>query len=243
MGKAELEASLNTLDIGLIVFGVLVAIGVVGESVFGFLHWRRSNDLHALQIAENTAQQVTIARLQNDTALTEERLLSERRLTATERWRLERVEHAALGRITFFDFNRLAAELKAAHFGPVNLVIVNRPEPRAFGFALMDVLQQAGMAGPFLLVPENGEFAGLMVAVQNDEGQRLQNLLWTKFKAAGNTILPTGRPISERYPELAALPKGTNSLIVGENDAGLQPGDGQPGEGLDQHDGADPAPH
>jgi|SRR6185437_6397051 len=49
MDKAALESSLHTLDILLIVFGVLVAIGVVGESVVGFLHWRRSNQLQAVQ--------------------------------------------------------------------------------------------------------------------------------------------------------------------------------------------------
>src|ERR1700735_4724608 len=53
VGKTELESSLSTLDLWLIVFGLFVAIGVVGESVVGFLHWRRSGQLQALQTAEN----------------------------------------------------------------------------------------------------------------------------------------------------------------------------------------------
>jgi hypothetical protein len=175
--------------------------------------------------------------------LTEERLLNERRLTANERWRLERVEHAALARTTFFDFKRLIAELKAGHFSPTNIVVVNRPEPRAFALALNDALQEAQMAGAFLIIPDNGNFSGVQVATENNEGHRLQQLLWNRFRIAGSPLLPTLRPIAARFPELAPLPVGTNSIIVGENDAALQPGAGQHGEGMDGHGGPDPAPH
>ena len=72
MEKAELEASLNSLDIWLIVFGILVAIGVVGESVAGFLHWRRSGALQRVQTAENLEQQRSIASLTKDIALAQE---------------------------------------------------------------------------------------------------------------------------------------------------------------------------
>jgi hypothetical protein len=66
--KAGLESSLNALDVWLIIFGVFVAIGVVGESITGFLHWRRSGQLQSVQTAENLAQQKEIARLSNETA-------------------------------------------------------------------------------------------------------------------------------------------------------------------------------
>lgn len=68
MDKATLESSLNTLDIWLIAFGVLVAIGVVGESVAGFLHWRRSGQLQVIQTAENLGLQTEIKRLGAATA-------------------------------------------------------------------------------------------------------------------------------------------------------------------------------
>lgn len=57
MGKDALIASLDSLDKSLIFFGILVAIGVVGESVSGWLHWRRSGELQRIQTQENLALQ------------------------------------------------------------------------------------------------------------------------------------------------------------------------------------------
>jgi len=61
MDKGQLISSLNRLDVWLIAFGVLVAIGVVGESVVGFLHWRRSNQLQTVQEAENLTLSLKVA--------------------------------------------------------------------------------------------------------------------------------------------------------------------------------------
>jgi hypothetical protein len=61
MEKTALQASLNTLDVWLIVFGLFVAIGAVGGSIAGYLHWRRSGQLQTLLEAENLAQQNAIA--------------------------------------------------------------------------------------------------------------------------------------------------------------------------------------
>lgn len=66
MDKSALESSLSTLDVWLIIFGVFVAIGVVGESVAGFLHWRRSGQLQVVQTSENLAQRREIARLSTE---------------------------------------------------------------------------------------------------------------------------------------------------------------------------------
>lgn len=52
MGKAELEAVIATLEKWSILFGVLVAIGVTGESVVGFRLWRRNDELKTIQERE-----------------------------------------------------------------------------------------------------------------------------------------------------------------------------------------------
>lgn len=86
-------------------------------------------------------------------AITEERLLNERRLTARERWRLERVERAVLPRTLYVDWPKLVAELKAGHFGPINVAYVEKSEPRAFALALMMAMKQAGVLGKFIILP------------------------------------------------------------------------------------------
>jgi hypothetical protein len=61
LDKVALEASLRSLDLWLIGFGIFVAVGVVGESIAGFLHWRRGGQLQAVQVAENLALQKAIS--------------------------------------------------------------------------------------------------------------------------------------------------------------------------------------
>jgi len=61
MGKTELQASLNAMDIWVVIFGILIAIGSVGVSVVGFVHWRRSNQLQVILEAENLAQKNDIS--------------------------------------------------------------------------------------------------------------------------------------------------------------------------------------
>lgn len=55
MTKGELEATISVLERFGIFFGILVAIGVTGESVIGFRLWWRNRDLKALQDAEIAA--------------------------------------------------------------------------------------------------------------------------------------------------------------------------------------------
>jgi hypothetical protein len=71
--KAALQAALNTLDVWLIVFGVLVAIGAVGRSVAGYLHWRKSGELQTVLEAENLAQQQEIAKANATAAQAQQR--------------------------------------------------------------------------------------------------------------------------------------------------------------------------
>jgi hypothetical protein len=52
MTKTELEALIATMEKWSIFFGILVAIGVTGESVVGFRLWRRNGELKTIQERE-----------------------------------------------------------------------------------------------------------------------------------------------------------------------------------------------
>lgn len=83
--KEALEASIERLDVVLQVFAVIVAIGVLGEAVFGVRHVLLSRRLRVLQKADETQYQLTIARLQYDVAKADKEAEDER----TARVRLE----------------------------------------------------------------------------------------------------------------------------------------------------------
>jgi hypothetical protein len=180
-------------------------------------------------------------------ATTEERLLNERRLTARERWRLERVERAVLPRTLFVDWPKLVAELKAGHFPPMNLACVERPEPQVFALELMMAMQQAGILGSFISLPAiSGKLnprspnssSGAIVITADAEGNRFAEMLWQKFQIGGGTM--SAAAIPEAW---TAIPKDTNCLVIEENNWAMSPGNGQPGEGIDQYGGPNPVPN
>ena len=63
MDKAQIEALLARIDVWLLVFGVIVVIGVAGESFFGIRHWWNSRKLQTIQSADEQEREETIARL------------------------------------------------------------------------------------------------------------------------------------------------------------------------------------
>src|SRR6266851_2349711 len=56
--KESLEHSINNLEVWLIVFACLVAIGVVGEFVAGWISWKKHQDLR--RVLHNEEQQLTL---------------------------------------------------------------------------------------------------------------------------------------------------------------------------------------
>lgn len=75
MGKAELEVFLARIDMWLLIFGVVVVVGVAGESVFGIIHWRNSRKLQEVQRAESLQQEERIALLTKEAAEANRRAL------------------------------------------------------------------------------------------------------------------------------------------------------------------------
>ena len=105
MTKEELESSINTLEILLIIFGIFVAVGVTGESVFGFRLWRKNSQLRDIQSAENRSQEREIERpkkesesIRLDTAKATERAANAEREAEQERLARLKIEERLAAR-------------------------------------------------------------------------------------------------------------------------------------------------
>ena len=68
MDKAQLHTLLARIDVWLLIFGVIVVVGVAGESFFGIRHWWNSRKLQAIQDAEERQREETIASLNQEAA-------------------------------------------------------------------------------------------------------------------------------------------------------------------------------
>lgn len=66
MDKAQLETLLARIDIWLFVFGVIVVIGVAGESLYCIRYWRNSRKLQAIQREVGREREEEIARLKKE---------------------------------------------------------------------------------------------------------------------------------------------------------------------------------
>jgi hypothetical protein len=66
MDKAQLETLLGRIDVWLLIFGVVVVVGVAGESFFGIRHWWNSRKLQAIQRTEDEQREEKIAQLNKE---------------------------------------------------------------------------------------------------------------------------------------------------------------------------------
>lgn len=216
-----------------LLFGVVSTFVIIQTTNVKEAHWDSSRQAAELRVAELKTE---AAKANERVALAEERILHERRLTANERWRLQRVERAVLPRsISQQQANELVNALrgKTAH---LDLLIVDRPEPLMFAMQLMQIFSAAGIETHTLSLARDSRQTGVVMWVVNDEGSEISRILWQRAKIGGGE-LRKAKPIS-----LETLPDEQNCLVIGENDAALSPGDGQPGEGLDMHGEPAPAP-
>jgi len=119
MTKSELESSITMIEKLLIFFGVLVALGVTGESIFGFKLWRRNNDLKRIQ-EEEIAQLGERAAQANQRAAELQALIQPRELSDDQQRLTARSLRPLAGRSLLIGSHwndvesaRLAAQLKA----------------------------------------------------------------------------------------------------------------------------------
>lgn len=212
----------------------LLVIGLAGEL---FFQTRIESADAALKREFNIKiAQINIeaARIRERAAFSEERLLAERRLTANERWRLERLEKALLPRSIGNEQSRILVNELRGKAKSVCVLMLNMPEPRLYAIALMQIFKAAGIEPAGFTLPRSNERTGVSTWVVNDEGEQIADILWRVAQIGGGKIRHA-KPIG-----LETLPDDKNCLIVGENDAALRAGGGQPGEGLDAH--GDPVP-
>jgi hypothetical protein len=64
--KAQIEALLARIDVWLLVFGIVVVVGVAGESFFGIRHWWNSRKLQIMQRVEDQQHEGAIAGLNKE---------------------------------------------------------------------------------------------------------------------------------------------------------------------------------
>jgi hypothetical protein len=98
MDKAQLETLLGRIDVWLLIFGVVVVVGVAGESFFGIRHWWNSRKLQAIQHIEDEQREEKIAQLNKESgsfqlqiAQANERAANAERSAAESRLALEKI--------------------------------------------------------------------------------------------------------------------------------------------------------
>ena len=207
MGKAALQAWLNALDVWLIIFGVLVAIGAVGGSVAGFLHWRRSGQLQAILEAENLAQQ-------NDIAQANARAPVAQARTADLRIELEKEMENRLGRsLKKEEFDALQ-QLKGK-ITKVNIMKERSVEAAIFADQIIVALTQAGLDVKVYFAPPDYVWTGIMIWSPSPENDPLMDAFkkagllpgWGNIGSMVYPDVPHDAPlieIGERFPELKA---------------------------------------
>jgi hypothetical protein len=166
-------------------------------------------DLAKANAAAAAANERT-AELQKETAITEERLLTERRSTARDRWHMETIVNAVMPRQVV-----IAPSLVTAlnGLGPINVAIVDKQEPRFFWGQIVQLFRQSGIMGRIIWLPDENDhhdttgFFGVSMYLASERGQKVASILWQQERIGGRTVGVT--PIGWE-----AIPKNEDTLII-----------------------------
>jgi len=220
--KAILVARLESIDIWLLVFGVIVVIGVAGESVVGIRHWWNSRKLQRIQDAETADAKQKLVQAELD--------LEE--LRAKVAWR-----HIAQ--------DKFLAALQGQPKPAIVEILYLREDPESWSLA-NEILRLLHMAGwPVKIPPEpikpndSARFLAIMPSVTAVGGNAYGGIAlvtnegvpsfppWEDKTAVGalsraflNTLGALAGP-NKLLPEYGALPVGAIRIVVGpRNDPG-----------------------
>lgn len=145
MTKSELESLLARIDVWLLVFGIIVVIGVAGESFFGIRHWWNSRKLKVLQDQENAEQAAEIARLHSVTAEALKQAADANRTAEEERLaRIKIEEKLAWRRIDAAEHDRIVSALKPHGGAAVEVLKLGDIEAATFADDLIEALRDSG---------------------------------------------------------------------------------------------------
>ena len=144
MGKEELtvaisalENSIARLDAWVIFFGVLVIIGVLGETLEGYRHWVLDKRLRALRETESQMHEAELAKVRNDTANAEAQA-AEAKLELARFKAPRTLDSAQWARVTAA-LSRYAKTQFDVAVGPTG-----DPEPDILGTTISSALSNAG---------------------------------------------------------------------------------------------------
>jgi hypothetical protein len=176
MDKETLERALGGYEKWLIFFGIFVAIGVAGESVFGLLNYRKSGELDQIRKTENLTLQKQVTDAQAELAQTNTRLLEEQRRLGDTCWRLERVERGVLPRAISDEQIQIILERlrRIPNLETVNVVAVDTTEDLTT--QVVQLLQQVGAMG--CLFSARIAPRGTLVYRANAAGNELAKAFW-----------------------------------------------------------------
>lgn len=167
MDKSSLEALIKWLEIWSAVFGVLVVVGVAGESFFGIRLLWNSWKLQQIQSADN-------ARLLSDVAQANARAEEAKRDATVANLELSRIERRfAPRRLSFEEKKRIAAKL--GEFAPRSVTIVEArfddPEEKDFVIDLVHIFNEAHWESRITTDPQHisRTLTGLLIMINEDE--------------------------------------------------------------------------
>jgi hypothetical protein len=147
LDRVHLEALIGRLEVWALIFGALVAIGVVGESVYGIRLWWNNRKLQAMQSAESDSLRAEIAKLGNTTAEANARAAEANQKFESERIARLKLEQRLAPRVISMEQANIIGALLKRFSGQKYVFVTYQDDKEAMEFAgqINTVLSQ--MAG------------------------------------------------------------------------------------------------
>jgi hypothetical protein len=155
--------------------------------------------------ADATRAQERVAEIQRQAAITEERFMTERRITARDRWQMETIVHTMLPR-RLAPIADLVPALKG--LGPTNVAIVDKIEPRLFGEQMVRLFEQAGIMGHVIWLPDENDhrfttdFFGVSMYAATERGRKVAEIYGSRnISLARSAAAELPRSVGRRSPK------------------------------------------